>query len=150
MIKHYIIDGNNLIGKINRLADLQKKDPLLTRDKLNVILTNYFEGKKVSVSLHYDGYESFVNKTNNIKIFFSGSRTADELIKDEIMRYKNPKLICVVSSDKNIIEFSHVNSCYVKTGESFAKEIFQRNKVDIEEKIVKSISSEEIKRMFGV
>ncbi len=38
----YIIDGNNLIGKIASLMNLQKKDKQASREKLIYILDRYF------------------------------------------------------------------------------------------------------------
>jgi hypothetical protein len=41
----FIIDGNNLIGKIKSLMDLQKKDKQASREKLVLILDRYFLAK---------------------------------------------------------------------------------------------------------
>ena len=42
MIKKYIIDGNNLIGKISELWSIQKKDKQLSRVKLAKVIDQYF------------------------------------------------------------------------------------------------------------
>lgn len=52
-MRHYIIDGNNLIGKIASLQKLQKKNKQSSREKLAFILESYFLGKPNNkVSLH--------------------------------------------------------------------------------------------------
>ena len=53
---NYIIDGNNLIGKIPSLMNLQKKDKQASREKLVYMLDRYFIQKKVNVTLHLDGH----------------------------------------------------------------------------------------------
>ena len=44
-MRHYVIDGNNLIGKIGSLHKLQNKDKQGSREKLAFILERYFSGK---------------------------------------------------------------------------------------------------------
>ena len=50
----YIIDGNNLIGKISSLMSLQKKDKQASREKLVFLLDRYFSQKKANVTLNLD------------------------------------------------------------------------------------------------
>jgi len=90
-VKHYIIDGNNLIGKIKSLNQIQKKNKQHSREMLGFILSRYFSIKRALVSLHYDGFENDAIKVLAIKIIYSASSTADEKIKREIERSKNPK-----------------------------------------------------------
>ena len=45
-MRHFIIDGNNLMGKIPSLYKLQKKDGQSSREKLAFILESYFMNKK--------------------------------------------------------------------------------------------------------
>ncbi|MBN1302285.1 MAG: NYN domain-containing protein [Melioribacteraceae bacterium] len=148
MIKHYIIDGNNLIGKSKNLSALNSVND--SRSSLALILDRYFSGKKYSVMVHFDGYDSDPVKTSNVKLQYSGSRTADEEIKNEIMVAKNPKTICVISSDNNIIEFARVNSCKTIRSEIFAASLTNNENGSEEEKRIQSIDKEEIKRIFGV
>ena len=55
---HYIIDGNNLIGKIKHFSNIQKKDKQAAREKLALFLDRYFISKKAKVTLHFDGFEN--------------------------------------------------------------------------------------------
>ena len=50
-MKHYIIDGNNLIGKIPAIKKFQKSRKQTSREKLAFLLGRYFSNQKNSVSL---------------------------------------------------------------------------------------------------
>jgi predicted RNA-binding protein with PIN domain len=150
-VKHYIIDGNNLIGKIKSLNQLQKKNKQQSREKVAFLLSRYFNKKKTTISLHFDGFESDAIKVSGIKIFYSGSITADEKVKLEIQRSKNSKNIILVTSDTNLAEFGRVCSCQVIKSEEFAKQLYSENSVDEEQTKIDSINStEEFKKLFGI
>jgi hypothetical protein len=150
-MKHlYIIDGNNLIGKIPSLWAMQKKDKQSSRLGLVFQLERYFHQKKIKVSLHFDGYQNEVIKGKGIKITYSNSTSADNKIKDEIALSNNPKLITVISSDLNLQDFARVNSCSFIKSEQFAKEMNKKTKVEDEERIIKEIDNDEMKRLFGI
>jgi predicted RNA-binding protein with PIN domain len=149
MIKNYIIDGNNLIGKIKSLWSLQQKDKQSSRLKLVKLLDQYFNAKNVKVSLHLDGFENDPIPSAKIKLHYSSKNSADYEIKNEIDNSKNPKVIAVVSSDHSIQNYAKVNSCTIIKSEDFAKELTKKNKNN-EEHLIKSIDENEIKRMFGL
>jgi predicted RNA-binding protein with PIN domain len=150
-VKHYIFDGNNLIGKIKSLNQIQKKNKQQSREKLAFLLGRYFSERKTSVNLHFDGFESVAINVSGIKITYSGSISADERIKREIERSKNPKIITLVTSDSNLAEFGRVCSCQVIKSEEFAKQINSENSVDEEQSKIDSINStEEFKKLFGI
>lgn len=150
-MKHYIIDGNNLLGKIPSFKNLQKSNKQASREKLAFLLGRYFVNKKVSVDLHFDGYLNEVIKVSGMKINYSGSLTADERIKKEIERNKNPKNLTVVTSDSNLVEFARVCSCSVIKSEDFAKQIHSVFSPDEEQTRIDELNStEEFKKLFGV
>lgn len=150
-MKHYIIDGNNLIGKIKSLHQIQKKNKQQSREKLVFKLSRYFRSGKASVSLHFDGFEKDVIRVSGMKIIYSGSLTADEIIKREIEKSKNPKNIILVTSDSNLAEFGRVCSCQVIKSEDFAKLLLSSNSIDEEQTKIDNINStEEFKKLFGV
>lgn len=150
MVKKYIIDGNNLIGKLKSLWSIQQKDKQLSRIKLVKLLDQYFTSKNVKVSLHLDGFENDVITSSQIKLFYSNNKTADSQIKNEINNSKNPKVIAVVSSDHNLQDYARVNSCTIIKSEDFAKQMNESKKKSDEETIIKSIDDDEIRRIFGV
>ncbi len=152
-MQHYIIDGNNLIGKIKELFALQKQDGQRAREKLAFMLDRYFSRKKVSVSLHFDGYPKDAIRTANLKIIYSENRPADILIKEEIDRHKNPKLITVISSDASVYQYAKVNACGRMKCEDFAKRVMENedNVAEQEEDdIIKNMDNDEFKKLFGI
>ncbi len=150
-MKHYIIDGNNLIGKIPLIKKLQKVNKQASREKLAFSIARYFSTKKNAVTLHFDGFESVTINVSGIRIIYSGSISADERIKREIEKSKNPRLITLVTSDRNLAEFGRVCSCRVVKSEEFAKQINSGNSVDEEQIKIESINStEEFKKLFGI
>jgi len=150
-MRHFIIDGNNLIGKMPSLFKLQKKDGQLSREKLAFILERYFVNKRNNtVSLHFDGFVNQVIRVSNLKIIYSGKRSADDEIKHEIESINNKRNLIVVTSDHNILQFARVCGCEIKTSEEFSGEIMSRSSFDEEKTRVEGIDNEEIKRLFDV
>ncbi len=149
-MQHYIIDGNNLIGKIKSLFNLQKKDKQATREKLAFLIEKFFAGKKQKVTLHFDGYPNTPIKIYKSKIVYSEDKTADEKIKYQIGNIKNRKNIIVVTSDLNVKEFARVCGCKVISSEDFSKKLKSRNAVDEEKSRIDEINDiEEFKRLFN-
>jgi predicted RNA-binding protein with PIN domain len=150
-MKHYIIDGNNLIGKIPSIKKLQRSNKQASREKISFLLGRYFAKRKASVSLHFDGYPGESIKVSGIKIRYSENRTADERIKTEIEKSKNPKNIIVVTSDNNVAEFARVCSCQIIKSEEFSKQLLNSNSADEEKIRIDELKNpEEFKRLFGV
>lgn len=148
-MKHYIIDGNNLIGKINFLHKLQQKDKQHSREKLAFMIDNYFHDKKAKVTIHFDGFKNFPIKLNNVKIVYSDSKSADDMIKIQIELANNRKNLVVITSDNNIQEFARVCSCSIIRSEEFAKTI-QTEKQDDEKDIIDKMNNnlDEWKKLF--
>lgn len=149
-MKNFIIDGNNLIGKINSLYRLQKKDKQHSRVKLAFLIDNYFQGKNAKVTIHFDGYEQQPIKLVNCHITYSQNRIADEKIKQQIESSSNPKNIIVVTSDNNLREYARVCSCSVQKSEEFA-DMLQEKNIDDEADRINRMSNDfdEFKKLFG-
>lgn len=150
-MKHFIIDGNNLIGRTKILNQLLKKDKQQSREKLAFILSRYFSKRKASVSLHFDGFENEKINVSGINIKYSQSLSADEKIKREIESGKNPRNIILITSDLNLLEFGRVCSCQLLKSEEFAKLILSSDSSDEEQNKIDEINSiEEFRRLFGI
>jgi len=149
-MKHYIIDGNNLIGKINFLHKLQKKDKQRGREKLAFMIDNYFHDKKAKVTIHFDGFKNLPIKINQANIIYSDSKSADDKIKKQIELANNRKNLVVISSDRNIQEFARVCSCSIIRSEEFAKTIQSKNQ-DNEKDIIEKMNNnlDEWEKIFG-
>ncbi len=139
---HYIIDGNNLIGKIKAFKQLQVKDKQSSREKLVSYLNKYFAGKKLKLTLHFDGHPNFAIPLSKGRIVYSESRTSDCLIREEIDYSKNPKLITLVSSDHSLINYARANSCSIIKSEDFNKEIEKSYQTNEETEKVKQLEKE--------
>jgi len=147
----YIIDGNNLIGKIPLLMNLQKKDRHASREKLVYMLDRYFIKKKVNVTLHLDGHPANKINSSKMKIVYSENQTADEKIKKQISQSKSPRNIMVVTSDSNLAQFAKVCSSTVVSSEQFSSEMSKTNSGLDEESIIRQIDNvEEFKKLFGI
>lgn len=146
---HYIIDGNNLIGKIKPLIDLQKKNKQASREKLVFLLDRYFRNKKFKVTLHFDGFQSDYLGSHNMNIVYSENLTADEKIKAQIESIKSTKNIVVVTSDLNLAEFARVCFCKVIASDEFYRIIEKENKSDDEADRIKQIDNDEIINLFN-
>ncbi|MEJ2195658.1 MAG: NYN domain-containing protein [Ignavibacteriaceae bacterium] len=150
-MKHFIIDGNNVIGKIKFLKSIQKSNKQQSRLKLAFLIDNYFHAKKVKVTIHFDGFENEPIKLNNCKIIYSQNRTADEKIKHQIESGSNPKNMIIVTSDNNLREFARKCSCTLQNSEEFANNLMRKDKDDEADKIDRmSKDIDEFKRIFGV
>jgi len=150
-LKHYIIDGNNLIGKIKTINQLHKKNKKQSGEKLAFMIGRYFNFRKASISLHFDGFQSDRIAVQGIKIIYSGSISADEKIKNEIEKSKNPRNIILVTSDSNLAEFGRVCSCQVIKSEEFSKQLLSSGLADEEKIRLEEINDpDEFKKLFGV
>jgi predicted RNA-binding protein with PIN domain len=141
-MNHYIIDGNNLIGKIKPLMELQSNDRQTSREKIVSMLNQFFAGKKLKVTLHFDG---FLNNAINLvkgRVVYSENKTADEQIRSEIDRSKNPKLIVLVTSDNSLLNYGRVCSCKTIKSEEFYREIIKSNHKSEESQQVKILEKE--------
>lgn len=149
---NYIIDGNNLIGKIPVLMNLQKKDKQQSRAKLAFLLDRFFYDKKANVTLHLDGFAGDKINSARIKIIYSDNISADEKIKKQIEKSTSPKNFIVITSDSNLAQFAKVCSCKVLSCEDFAKQINEASSGKEEEKIIKSMmeNSSEFRKLFDV
>jgi len=150
-MKQYIIDGNNLIGKVPALKILQKKDKQGSREKLAFLIDNYFSQKNAKVFLHFDGHPKDPIKIHNASIVYSKNLTADEKIKNQVGKSKNPRNITVVTSDNNLTEYARVCSSTVIKCEEFAKNIFYKKDNDEEKRRIEEMgNNEEFKKLFGI
>jgi len=150
-MKQYVIDGNNVIGKIKKLKNLRQKDKQTSREKLVFMVDNFLRNKKVKCTIHFDGFGQTPVKSTLSKIIYSNDKTADEKIKIQIEQTKNRKNLIVVTSDNNIRDFAKVCSCEILKSSDFGRMIGHRS-ADSEQKKIDDMKNneEEFKRLFGV
>ena len=71
-------------------------------------------------------------------------------MKEEIDSEKNSKFVAVISSDHSVQNYAKVNSCKIIKSEEFNRSLRKKNSSKSEEDIAKSISNDEIKKLFGL
>ncbi len=121
----YLIDGNNLIGHIPylRLDDPKSKYHLVAQ------LMVFQRSTKRKIILVFDGpadLELLGDKYRRKKflvIFPSNEENADAVIKTWIERQTNFRHFTVVSSDREIKAFAHMNKAKVIDCGNFYKEL---------------------------
>lgn len=135
-MNHYIIDGNNLIGRIKSFQQLQQKDKQASRERLVNLLNKYFSGKKIKLTLHFDGHPNLSLSISKGKIEYSKNDISDNLIRREIESSKNPRLLILITSDHSLMNFGKVCGCTIISSDEFYKSIEQSfEKNDEEERI---------------
>lgn len=144
-LQRFLIDGNNLIGKIPQLRKL-KSD--IASEKLIFLLQRYFSDKKVKVIIFFDGYSSETIKTN-FEIVYALNRTADELIKNQIDKSIRNKNLTVVSSDLEIFSYAKECGCTAMKSEDFYKKIISsKSDYSLEKPSQQDIN--EFKKLFNI
>ena len=146
-MRHYIIDGDNLIGKMSKL----RNTPIVARQNLVKLLNSYFASTSNNLTLFYDGFEKDFYPLSKGRIEYSQNKTADFRIRTFIENSSNPKNLTVISSDNEIFNFAKVCSCEAIKSEDFASILSNHKSTkDDEQHIINTISINEIKDMFGV
>jgi len=122
-----LIDGFNLIYKFPELESFMYIDKLdEARSGLLNILRSYQRIKKGNIRVVFDGKkepsreirsESF----GSIDVYYSLDYSADYIIKQFVKKDQNPKMVTVVSSDKDIIAFIKRFGAKSITSERFAE-----------------------------
>lgn len=141
-MNQYIIDGNNLIGRIKSFQQLQKKDKQASREKLVNLLNKYFAGKKIKLTLHFDGHPNLPLNISKGKIEYSKKETSDHLIRREIEFSANPRLLILITSDHSLMNFGKVCGCTIISSDDFYKSIEQSFEKNDEEERIKQLSNE--------
>lgn len=112
----YLIDGNNLIHKISEIKKLFQRNPDAAQHSL-LESSKMIIPKTYKLILYFDGHGT--SKCREIK--YSGTNTADELIRKYIEHNYKKETITVVSSDYGITEFAKVCACKVIKSENFLR-----------------------------
>jgi len=124
-----LIDGFNLIYKFPELESYMYINQLdKARDGLLTILRDYQKIKKGGITVVFDGKKEpsrniRSERSGSIDVYYSIDYSADYLIKEFIKKDMNPKMITVVTSDKEIIFFINRFGAKNITSEKFAEAV---------------------------
>lgn len=108
----YLIDGTNIIYKSSTIRKNIKKDYFTACKMLvnqvrgfsAVYPSNYYE-------IYFDGFPNDdFSSPGKIKIVFSNSKTADDLIKQRIKTNYLKELMILVSSDIELMNYAKIHS----------------------------------------
>jgi len=123
-MKTIIIDSNNVIHKDVQLKALFNKD----KEAAQLALVEKVKGglgRDMKAVFVFDGYGKSTNRT----VEYSGSFTADEIIRRKIENFTDVKKLTIVSSDNGITGLARVCGCTVESSENFLSEISRKQSV---------------------
>lgn len=150
-MRHYILDGHNILFRDAGLKSILSADPARALNVLIVRCQRIISGKNKKCSVFYDGAPpgNIVSGIKNVQVTFSYNRTADALIKSLIARSKNPRNLIVVSDDAEIQRYARAHSCEILPVRRFLKETLQSGESnDPEKPTTDDLSIEEWLRLF--
>ena len=126
-----VIDAYNLMHKVSELRLLLSQSQDICVDTMIAKLRSHYFGKGIKCILVFDGF-GMNRHESNISVKFSKTQVgpdyghADALIKHLVEKSKNPKLIKVVSSDREIVSFAKECGSRILTSESFWGEVKEK------------------------
>lgn len=123
-MKTIIIDGNNLIHKVQHLKTLFMKEKTSAQLALIESVKSRLSGNE-KVIFVFDGFGMIKGKD----VIFSNEMTADEVIRNRIEKFNDHKKLKVVSSDNDIINLAKVCGCEVQKSEEFRNDINKTNSI---------------------
>lgn len=109
-----IIDGNNLIHKIPAFKKSFAVNPDNSRRTLIEVVKGRLRIKAIIIFV-FDGHGG--EKLYNV--IYSGTKSADSVIREYIEENYNKNVLKVVSSDNEIISLAKICGCEVSTSEKF-------------------------------
>jgi predicted RNA-binding protein with PIN domain len=130
-VETIIIDAYNLMHKVTELRLLLAQSQDICVDTMVSKLSSHYFGKGIKCILVFDGFGK--NKHDqNIEVKFAKTGVgpdyghADALIKHLVDKSRNPKLLKIVSSDRDITFFAKECGSRIQTSESFWGEVKDR------------------------
>jgi len=139
----YIIDGYNVLKQMPEYTGKklkQGRDELIRLFKIQrpqgslkneVIIV--FDG--ISSNNYIDDYltnDYIIEKQYNLKIIFTKKESADNRIKNIVIKSDNPRNIIVVTDDKELRQSVRINGAKVLNVKEFIKPIIKTNKKSFE------------------
>jgi predicted RNA-binding protein with PIN domain len=143
-----IIDAYNLMHKVTELRLLLAQSQDICVDTMVSKLSSHYFGKGIKCILVFDGFGKNKHE-HNIDVKFAKTGVgpdyghADALIKHLVDKARNPKLLKIVSSDRDITFFAKECGSRIQTSESFWGEVKDR-RIDRIEAIRESKEKPEI------
>ncbi|MCM8773582.1 MAG: NYN domain-containing protein [Candidatus Omnitrophica bacterium] len=126
----YIIDGWNVVHSIPSV----KSSPLPIRDLIFFIRRFKLTGSNNNrVTIVFDGYFDMPNMAGidkGFEVIFSGDKSADEVIKEKVRRYKKKYQIVMVSNDNQIIDYVKLQGVRILRVNDFLNKVKKKKTKD--------------------
>jgi uncharacterized protein len=136
----YLVDGFNLIYKFPDLESLMYEH-MLYEARLGLLrkLKEYMKITNAKVIVVFDGKKEKALEIKNerfglIDVYYSLEYSADFLIKQFVKKDPNPRMITVVTSDKDIVGYVTRYRAKVQSSEEFAEHMNKTLQKWIEER----------------
>jgi len=139
-LRKFLIDGNNLINFHPKLKQDFMRDKTLARDNLIQLVNDFMLNSKNESTIFFDGFpqsdintdtkHSFIKVGNNVFIKYSRNSSADSVLKKTIDQEKNKRILVVISSDHEVMNYGRINGCQVKSSEEFSKLLSKTHKAE--------------------
>ena len=133
-MKTIIIDGNNLLHKVQHIKLMHSYDKQGAAFALRDFVRSRYKGK-AKVVIVFDGH----GKNEGSSVVYSGSVTADTVIREKIEQARNGRELCIVSSDSGITDLAKVCGCEVVKSENFARSLSDEVKSPAKDKNVNEL-----------
>ncbi len=148
----YILDGHNILHLHPALRNVLQKDHAGAKEKLLAMLSGFAQSGRKKIIVVFDGVsDGEIGSGNSLSVLYADrGKNADMKIKDLINRSGNPKLLCVVSNDNEVINYAKINSCSTLTTNEFFEQLGKGRNISNEEKPSGVISEGEMKEWMDL
>ncbi len=123
MKKLYIIDGYNMIHRIDRFRAQMVQSLEKGRSALVTKLSSFQAQRRVAVTIVFDGDSAlgiYPESRGSVEILYSKPpKKADDLIKRLVDEQHNKNDITVVSSDMAVMHYAKASGCGTMSSEKF-------------------------------
>lgn len=158
MITHYIIDGYNLIHRVDVFRAQLNKNLEAARTNLTAKLSEHQILHHCLITVVFDSTEGpVINPAykKNISIIYSKPpQNADQAIKNIIDKNKNRQELVIVSSDQEVMFYAKASGCRFLSSEKFYSILSEKHakseKDDLEDKSNPQISKKEIAKWMDL
>jgi predicted RNA-binding protein with PIN domain len=146
-----LIDGWNVIWKIPEIARLIPDQLPVARERFNLLIKDFFYGKKIKYQIIYDGRSDIFQADSSVKgsmVRFSRSpQKADHLIISILRKQKIPGQWTVITSDRELAHKVKAQASRTVSSEDFIARLHKREKkvTSQAEKKDDSLSADEMK-----
>lgn len=148
----YIIDGWNVVHKIGQLREAHSPCEEFMYYIIKHKLTGSTNNKVTAI---FDGKYNMSSEGllgGEFRILFSGEKTADDVIKDKVTRYKNKKQIVVVTDDRGIRQYVKTQGVRCLSVKEFISKKKKKSAIAEEEKNIdyktRSQITEELRKIW--